>query len=99
LATLVAAQFFDLGTFVRMIDGRGLGAEANPLVAGLLTTIGLPGLILLKAALVVLVASLVVAAAARGRRGIWAAIGGVPLAMAIAAGLIGGITNAATILS
>jgi hypothetical protein len=39
-----------------------------------------------------------VAAAVRGGEGRWGAVGGLPLAIGIAAGLIGGITNAAVIL-
>ena len=98
LATLLAAQLFDLGTFVTMIEWHGSTAEANPLIAGLLTTLGLPALVVAKVALIVLVGSLLVAGAARGRRGPWSLVAGVPLALAIAFGLIGGITNAATIL-
>lgn len=98
LATLFTAQLFDLGTFMTMVAWRGPVAEANPLVANMLETFGLPALVLVKGALVVLVASLAVAGAARGRRGVWAAVAGLPLGLAIAAGMIGGITNAATIL-
>jgi hypothetical protein len=98
IATLALAQAFDLATFWLMVWWRGPSAEANPLVARMLDTLGLPALSLAKLAVVILVASLAVAAAARGTRGIWAAVGGIPLALAIAAGLIGGITNAATFL-
>jgi len=98
LATLVAAQFFDLGTFMTMIAWRGHASEANPVVVGLLGSLGLPALVLVKVALVVLVGSLVVAGLARGGRGAWAVVARLPLAMAITVGMIGGITNAATIL-
>ena len=40
-----------------------------------------------------LIGALSVAGTANGRRGVWAVIGGLPLALAIAAGLIGGITQ------
>jgi len=98
LATLVTAQFFDLGTFMTMVAWRGSTAEANPLVASILGTLGLPALVLAKVALVILVGSLVVAGMRHGRRGAWALVAGLPLALAIAFGLIGGITNTATIL-
>ena len=98
LATLVTAQLFDLGTFMTMVTLRGPSSEANPLVASLLGTMGMPALVFAKVAVVVLVGSLLAAGAARGRRGPWAVVAGLPLALAIVFGLIGGITNAATIL-
>ncbi len=98
LATLVTAQFFDLGTCMAMVAWRGTASEANPLVAELLGTFGLPALVFVKLAVIILVGSLLVAGAARGGRGVWAVVAGLPLALAIVVGLIGGITNAATIL-
>ena len=98
LATLFLAQAFDLSTFIVMVSRHGLDAEANPLVSDLFYSLGLPAVVAAKFALVVAIAALAVASSARGRRGIWSVIGGVPLALAIAAGLIGGITNAATYL-
>jgi hypothetical protein len=49
------AQAGDLVTFIRMIAIRGPGAEANPLVAHLLATAGLPVLVVLKLALIAFV--------------------------------------------
>ena len=60
---------------------------------------GMTAVVLGKLALVVLVGALSVAGTASGRRGVWAVIGGLPLALAIAAGLIGGITNTASVLA
>jgi hypothetical protein len=54
--------------------------------------------VIAKIALVTLIMALAVAAAVRGGQGRWALVGGMPLALGIAAGLIGGITNAAVIL-
>ena len=93
------AQAFDFATFTR--DGRrtwGLAAEANPLVQGLFVSFGTPAVVIVKVALVTLIVALGVAAAVRGGQGRWAAVGGLPLALGIAAGLIGGITNAAVLL-
>ena len=59
---------------------------------------GMPAVVIAKLALMLLVGALSVAAWSQGRRGVWSVIGGLPLALAIAAGIIGGITNAATIL-
>jgi hypothetical protein len=49
------AQAGDLLTFMRMIAVRGPAAEANPIVAHLLVSVGLPALVLLKVGLVVMV--------------------------------------------
>jgi len=96
--TLFAAQGFDFATFHTMVAQNGAAAEANPFVHGLFVTLGTPAVVAAKVALIALVVALGVAAAARGRQGPWRAVGGLPLALAITAGLIGGITNAATIL-
>ena len=96
--TLFAAQGLDFATFNSMVAMRGADAEANPLVHELFVTMGTPAVAAAKLLLVGLVIALGVAAAARNRQGIWSTVGGLPLALAIAAGLIGGITNAATIL-
>jgi hypothetical protein len=98
IATLALAQALDLATFAVMVARHGPLAEANPVVADLYGEMGMPAVALAKFALVLLVAGLVLAAGARERRGAWALIGGIPLALAIAAGLIGGITNASTYL-
>jgi hypothetical protein len=98
LTTLALAQAVDLATFNVMVARHGVGAEANPLVSDLYHSFGMPAVVLAKVALVLLVGALFVAASSRGRRGVWAIVGGLPLALAITAGLIGGITNAATFL-
>ena len=98
LATLALAQAIDLATFSMMVARHGAAAEANPLVSDLFATLGMPAVIIAKAALVLLIGALCLAAGARGGRGVWALVGGVPLALAIAAGLIGGITNTAVLL-
>ena len=99
LLTLALAQGLDLVTFLVMIDRHGLAAEANPFVTDLFATHGLQAVIVAKFALIVAIGALSVAAFANGRVGAWRMIGGLPLALAITAGLVGGITNAAVILS
>ena len=81
-----------------MVARHGSAAEANPLVNDLFDTFGMPAVVLAKLALVVLISALGIAASSRGNRGVWSMIGGLPLALAIAAGLIGGITNTATLV-
>ncbi|MGH2475163.1 MAG: DUF5658 family protein [Candidatus Limnocylindrales bacterium] len=98
LATLFLAQAFDLATFTVMVAKHGAAAEANPLVSDLFLTQGMAAVVLAKLALVVLVGALFVASWSHGRRGVWSVVGGIPLALGIAFGLIGGITNAATYL-
>ena len=98
VATLFLAQTFDLATFSIMVARHGASAEANPIVSDLFDSYGMPAVVVVKFVLILMVAGLSVAAAGQGRRGVWAMVGGLPLAIAIAAGLIGGITNAATYL-
>ena len=100
LATLMLAQALDLTTFVLMVRTHGVAAEANPLVADLFVTLGVPAVVIAKGLLVVVVGSLGIAAAATsGGTLTWRLAGGLPLALAIAIGLIGGITNTAAFLS
>jgi hypothetical protein len=96
--TLAAAQLFDFATFYTMVGVKGASAEANPLIHGLFISYGTPAVLVAKVFLITVIVCLGVAASVRGRQGTWAAVGGVPLALGIAAGLIGGITNTATLL-
>jgi hypothetical protein len=94
LATLLAAQLFDFGTFTLMIDRHGISAEMNPIVAQGFDTYGLPVLIFAKIALVVLLGAIVVLLARdhpthRAVPGMAAFI----TVLAVSAGLIGGISN------
>ena len=98
LATLSLAQAFDLATFSVMVAKHGSIAEANPLVNNLFDMYGMPAVVVGKVALVVLIGALCLMASSRGGTGTWRLVGGLPLALAIAAGLVGGITNAATFL-
>jgi hypothetical protein len=98
VATLALAQAFDLATFSLMVARHGSATEANPLVNDLFDALGMPAVVGAKLALVVLVSALGLAASSRGGRGVWSIVGGLPLALAISAGLIGGITNTAVLL-
>ena len=94
LATLLAAQLFDFGTFTLMVNRHGIVAEVNPIVAQGFETFGMPVLAISKIALVVLLGSIVIVLA-RDRasggpiRGLAAAI----TMLAVAGGLVGGISN------
>ncbi len=96
---LFLAQTLDLATFSVMVARHGAGAEANPLVQDLFSSFGMPAVVIVKLVLITVVACLALAASGKGNRKLWAMVGGLPLAVAIAAGLIGGITNAATYLA
>jgi hypothetical protein len=91
--TLFVAQSFDLATFAVMVGRHGVAAEANPLVSHLFVEFGMPAVTAVKLLVIVEVAALAVAAWARGGRGVWRLVGLVPLGLAIAVGLVGGITN------
>lgn len=94
LATLLAAQLFDFGTFKLMVDRHGIVAEANPIVAQGFEAFGLPVLAITKIALVVLVGSIVVLLArdrpsGRPIPGLAATI----TVLAVIGGLFGGMSN------
>jgi hypothetical protein len=94
LAALFAAQFFDLGTFTRMVGRHGIEAELNPIVAQGFDTFGLPLVVLAKFFLVLLVGSTVYILATGGpRRRPSPILATVVTLMAVAAGLIGGLSN------
>ena len=94
LAALLAAQLFDFGTFTLMVGRHGIAAEMNPLVAQGFDYYGLPILVVVKFALVVLLGSIVVLLARDGPsrqsvRGLAASI----TILAVIGGLVGGISN------
>lgn len=94
LAALLAAQLFDFGTFTLMVSRHGIAAEMNPLVAQGFDAYGLPILVVVKFALVMLLGSIVVLLARDGPsrqsvRGLAASI----TILAVAGGLVGGISN------
>jgi hypothetical protein len=97
LVTAVVAQFFDLGTFLEMVRTAGPRAEANPLVQALFLDYGTPAVALAKAALLLFIISLAVSSARRSRR-VQIVAGVLPVAAAILAGIIGGVSNAKVIL-
>jgi len=92
LAVLALAHAFDWASFVVMVDKHGLAAEANPIVVELAEQAGLPGLTLAKIATVAFAAILMTLIAPRRRR---LAIG--LLTFGVAAGLLGGLSNIATL--
>ncbi len=94
VTSLLAAQMFDFATFMLMIQRHGIAAEANPLVAAGFGAFGMPILALMKIALTVLLASIVVILS-RGqterRSGQWLAA--LISVFAVAGGLLGGVSN------
>jgi hypothetical protein len=97
IAALVAAQLFDYGTFTLMVERHGIRAELNPIVAHGFAAFGLPIVALAKLALVVLIGSIIVILAhdRRSSRGTMRIATFVTM-IAVAAGLIGGISNIVT---
>jgi hypothetical protein len=94
LAALLAAQLFDFGTFTLMVERHGIVAEMNPLVAQGFVAFGLPILVVVKLALVILLGSIVVLLAREGPsrqtvRGLAASI----TILAVIGGMVGGISN------
>jgi hypothetical protein len=94
LAALLAAQLFDFGTFTLMVGRHGIVAELNPLVAQGFVTFGLPILVLVKLALVLLLGSIVVLVGRNGpsRRSIPGLAASITI-LGVIAGLVGGISN------
>ena len=94
LAALAAAQLFDYGTFTLMVDRHGIGAEANPLVAGGFAVYGLPLVAMSKIALVILVGAIIVVLGRGGPgRAATPRLAGLVAVLAVGAGLIGGLSN------
>ena len=93
-AALLVAHLFDFVSFLVMMSRHGLAAEANPIVVLLAQEIGLPGLTLVKVAAVLFGGAVFVLLAPRRRRLATALI-----LYGICAGMVGGLTNVATIYS
>jgi hypothetical protein len=99
VVTLTVAQLLDLGTFIRMIDRHGIDAEANPLVSHLMSQHGLEFVAVAKiVALAVVVAVTVVLAESRPDRPAHPRLARLVVAVAVVVGLLGGWTNAATLI-
>ncbi len=92
LAVLALAHLFDYTSFLVMVERHGLAAEANPIVVEIAQHAGLPGLTIAKVVTVAFAALLMVLFAPRRRR---LAMG--LLVFGIGAGLVGGISNVATL--
>jgi hypothetical protein len=93
--TMTVAQLLDLSTFVTMIHRLGPAAEANPLVAGLLSDYGVPMAAIAKVALIAFVVAITAVLAGRERR-FDRVLGAAVLGVAILAGIVGGGTNVLT---
>jgi hypothetical protein len=94
LAAVFAAQLFDLGTFTGMIDRHGIHAELNPIVVRGFDAFGMPIVVLVKLALVVLVGSVVFLLATEGPgRKAQPNLATVVTLVAVAAGFLGGVSN------
>jgi hypothetical protein len=92
LFLLIVAQLFDLVSFLAMTSLHGLQAEANPIVVLLAQEIGFSGLTVLKLAVILFAGSVYILLMRHRPRLALGVIG-----WGIAAGLLGGVTNVATI--
>ena len=92
LGVLTLAHLFDWASFLVMVGRHGLGAEANPIVVTLFEEAGVPGVTLAKLLTVAFAALLAVLLAPTRRR-----MAMVLLTFGVAAGLVGGFSNVATI--
>jgi len=94
LASLLAAQMFDFGTFTVMVGRHGIDSEANPLVANGFVLFGMPLVAILKVALIVFLAAIIILLD-RGRtvRRRSPRLAATIAVLAVLAGLMGGITN------
>jgi hypothetical protein len=94
VTSLVAAQFFDFGTFTIMVWRNGIAAESNPIVAHGFADYGWPMVVLSKLALTVLVGAVIVVLDrperwGRAGRSLATAV----TLIAVFAGLVGGLSN------
>ena len=94
LAAVLAAQLFDYATFTLMVERQGIRAEVNPIVAHGFLAYGLPMVAVAKLALVVLLGSvIVVLGQERPGRTTAPRLAAMVTVLAVAGGLIGGISN------
>ena len=96
--TVTVAQLLDLGTFARMISLHGVTAEANPLVSGLLAAHGLEFAAVAKIAALSLIVAVIVVLGGRADRPGHPRLARTIAALAVLAGLVGGLTNALAIV-
>jgi hypothetical protein len=92
LVALAGAHAFDYITFLVMVGQHGLGAEMNPIVHRLALDFGLPGLTLAKSAAVTFLGGSAILIAPKRRR-----LATILVIIGIAAGVVGGISNVASI--
>jgi hypothetical protein len=100
IASVLAAQLLDMATFAIMVGRHGIIAEVNPLVAQGFEGFGMPMVVLMKIALVVLVSSIITVLSRRNTpaggthaRGAAPDLVQVVTLVAVLAGLVGGISN------
>lgn len=97
VVTMAVAQLLDLATFIQMVDRVGPHAEANPLVAFLFGSYGLPTVAVAKVTLIALVTAIVATLSTKPTVRLAAPLSVAILVFAIGAGVVGGATNTAAI--
>ncbi len=96
--TATVAQLLDLGTFVRMVAIHGPVVEGNPIVNRLLLDQGVFFVAVTKIVALALVVAVIAVLAGREQRPRHVKMAAAVAGVAIAAGLLGGWTNAIVIL-
>ena len=98
LLAVTVAQMLDLGTFVRMVAMHGSAAEANPLVASLLGHFGVLFVAVTKIAALAVVVAVIAVLAGRGEQPRHRRLVAAVVAIAVGAGVLGGLSNAVVII-
>ena len=98
LLAVTVAQLLDLGTFVRMVALHGPTVEGNPIVAHLVEGFGIPFVVVAKIAVLSVVVAVIVVLAGRENRIRHRRLTAAVVAVAVAAGIVGGVSNAIVML-
>lgn len=98
ILVLTSAQMLDLGTFVVMIHGHGSAAEANPLVAHLLISLGMPFVAVAKVAMLSMILAIMAILMGRDEAPHHRRLVAMVVVVGIVSGIVGGWSNANVIL-
>ena len=96
--SVTLAQLLDLATFTRMVSVHGPSAEGNPLVAFLLSDLGLPFVAVAKISGISVIVAVIAVLGGRDGGERHPRVAGAVAAVAVLAGLVGGWSNAAVLL-
>jgi hypothetical protein len=98
VVAVTVAQLLDLATFTRMVSVHGPAVEGNPLVAFLLTDMGLPFVAVAKIAALSVIVGVITVLAGRDGGERHPRVAAIVALVAVVAGLVGGWTNVTVIV-